>query len=359
MLSIIERTRPLGQSAFLLPDFDLTIPSRFSNDGESDVVLARFALACAKAGIPLPSGPFAGAAQALTDQWHAYIQSLRKDKPEILPARVNFVVHADRFEVCIGSEYRLPLIRLKRTIERLEAAHAGLGWFVWEAISSVTGHGIGLYDTTFLYYCASHNAHGCETDQEYAKSILEDEEGGCEYDVVPDDVIERLQTEYPSWPSFVEKAVEGHLILLGQKDTKFPLSRAEASALLKKGVLTDQDASCVRDALAVRTAFMADRGRDFQWDLADPYFEKYGESPDLMGAAAFIAWDDAELLQEEVSHHEEFMGQSSNVVEAHGHAYALLTQDDQPLQKLAKQTARYFKRWTLLEQLLSNFDIEV
>ena len=358
--SVIEHPRPVGQGAFLLPDLDSAIPAQLNGKAAQEILLARLVLASERAGVPLPGGQFVGVKETLKLQWASYAQATLK-AGSCIQATIEFIVQDTLLEVRVVPAWRLPLIRIKSMVERLESIRPGLGWFAWDVVIQASCHGVNFYETSMLPYQLLRGYEDSEGDEGFAKSLLEEESRVSVDGPVSPEEMARLRREYEQpWPSDLLHAVGGHANMLGWKSANKALEASVVSECAQSGGSSwaAEELQCINDALALHVALANDVNRAFLWDQCDPNFDSFGENPELVGAAAFIVWDESSMLEEAVSEFEQCAQSGSNAIEAIGHCYVLNTASDAELGQLVHETVNYLKRWKLIEALLRNFEIE-
>jgi PRTRC genetic system protein F len=337
-------------------------------EGLEPIPLASFALQGNALGVPLPAGRFDDPLKTLTQQWSDYIKACCGHSILSLGIRIR----SGDNEICadIYAEPGIATFRLKPMIEQLNAAKAGMGWFVHDAVKAIGDQRIPIYlPSTMLDLGDYLWFQDCSTDAEFASRIRE-EEGGKKR------TLAQLKEEYSHpWPSDLDAAVDGHTWMLGrhywpEHQAKRPKgwrkprvpSKAEAKAFAARADVPEELRRVVADAIGLledakkKSHPLADIGHLNEDELAELYGH-YDEYIGRIGAMCFVAWDDPEILHEAVSHFEELEMQSSESCEVH-FVIRAPHGDEAATDKAVKQLKAVVQRFALASKLLSHFNLE-
>lgn len=351
---------PTPPGCLCLPVLDDAVPQRLGKERLRHRTLARFALAAARAGLPLPAGTFPGIEQVVAAQWNAFLA--RRDpagSADALAGTPVVEIDDDTLRVVIHAQRHLNAYRLKPVIERLEAQAPGLGWFVEGVLTQASSHGLQIYDMRMASSMLDvfHDDLEEFTDQAYARAILQahGEAVGDAAEPVPQDTLDELRTQYGFWPSGMLAEVGGHGHLIAPWHTRAAarpkVLGAHAAAHWLRRHRGHAHAALVATALRLKRALARDRERAFLWHNA-------ADETEPLGALCFLAWDSPQLLFEAVQHFEENQYNGGLAVEAFARRVLPLARlADTQLQRLARSTAAYLHRWMLLAQLLAHFPV--
>lgn len=181
--------------------------------GASDTAFngAGFALEAHASGVRLPAGDFTTVKETLLRQLTAYV-SKTCDPDE--PVRLGFHldIEEEAIELILHAKDQLEVMVLKPVIERLNEFAAGLGWFVYDAISRAGGKYPIYDDSAIRYFCELMWFDPDQSDTEYADSQLEmmgEERNGR----TDDEIIEEFTAGYR--PSHLLETYAGHEWMLG------------------------------------------------------------------------------------------------------------------------------------------------
>ena len=350
---------PAPAGCLCLPVLDGAVPARLARERLRHRTLARFALAAACTGVPLPDGSFTGIEAVLAAQWNAFLA--RRDpagSADALAGTPAVEIDDDALRIVIRAQSHLNAHRLRPVIERLEAQAPGLGWFVEAVFTRCSAHGLQIYDMRMASTMLEvfHEELEEFTDEAYARAILQaqgdtaDSEGP-----IAQDTLDALRTQYGFWPSELLAEVGGHGHLLApwhtQAATRPKAMSAHAVAQWLRRHGQHACAAVVRAALRLQRALARDADRAFVWHAFD-------DETEPLGALCFLAWDRPRLLLEAVQHFEENQYNGGQAVEAFARQVLPLSQaSDLALQRLARSMAAYLHRWHLLAQLLAHFPV--
>lgn len=273
----------------------------------NEKILAAFALEAHAHGVLLPRSKFTTAHNTLQAQWNKYIAATCETNSP-LSMHMHFEVESEDIHVSISAASNVETLRMKPTIEALNKACKGLGWWVFETAQSANQDGYPIYRVRdyadFLQYdtpCSSFSDKGLiEEHNEYSgeniKTRLEYED---QYQAV--------------WPSDLIKAVDGHKWLLcvheyDSKTAKYRLlgkkpyiaSLQEAINFLD-GRAPNALKTIVKDFIALHSEL--NRPESLMKDASQPRSED-DEYLEPLGASCALVWDSYELPWHLIEHYE-------------------------------------------------------
>ncbi len=343
---------PMSQGCFCLPTIDADIPVDLDQGLKRREILSRFASAAVSAGVKLPEGQFKTIEQVVQAQWQQFTDSgfpagsFRK-----LAGGPVVEINDERIEVTITSKSTLCAFQLKPVVEALERSEPGLGWFVESVVSSASCFGHELYCMGHVAYMLENQFWNLDefTDDAFARAMLMEEGTDPPDGPIPAETMDRLKEEYSYWPSNILAEVDGHAHLLSWGRRPKGMSKPADAKRWLASHPKHRHAKTVELAVQMHQLFRR-ADREFTWSSQD-------DDTETIGALAFIAWDDPQLLFEAVSHHEECQYQGGQAIEAFARCQVKLSTEsiDADLRRMAKATANYMTRWALLEKLLSRF----
>lgn len=352
-------TPPAASGALLLPAIDGAVPALLSKDSHCFQILARFAQAAKKVGVPLPEGDFVTIDQVVAAQWTQFIQAnYPHGRFDGLAGKPVVTITDDTLEAVIAPERHLNTFQLRTVLEPLEAAAAGLGWFVEKTISQATCHGHQIYDMGMASYMLDVFHHDLDefTDRGYARSLLAHTSNVIPpLSAITETMIDELKGDYSFWPSDLNDQVGGHTHLLGMHLVPAPSRPSVMKARQVEQWLKSNErhrlAAVVDVALRFQKALKKDVQREFLWNGSE-------DDSEGMGATCFVCWDDPSLLFEAVQHYEEHQFQGGGIVDAFARRVLPLDEaTDSNLKGLARALKNYINRSALLAELLSHFPI--
>ena len=349
--------QPAWPGCFLLPVLDEQVPVALGSEHLRARLLARFAKISAEEGVPLPVGAsYHAVEKVVTAQWQQYVDAAFGDRP-IVSGKPTVVVRDDCIGLRVDALSNLNVFQLKPVITALEKSRRGLGWFVLSVLETCRSHGHEFYDMCLAAWVLDphHGELDRFTDEAYVRFLINYEGLDISEDEITPEVIEKLKPDYMFWPSDVLETVDGHAHLLGRVRSPKPMSARSAKKWLADHA-REPFASVVQLATQLKAEFAADKDRAFVWSRS---LTDQDEDVQPIGAAAFLAWDDPALLLELVQHHEEYAYNGGGGAEEYARSLVRGTdlEDDADLRKLVHDAKRYFKRWGLINQLLTHFPI--
>lgn len=316
---------------WVLPTFSPEIPLEISRADAEASNLADFILLAHKKGIRIPDSIYTTTSELMTQQFANYARSQVKNVRVELPLDVSIVAVDKKIEFAANATDRFQgIYQLKDSVERLNAASPGLGWFITDTIRK--GHGVGLttYDPCRIANCVQLIWFDSETDQEAAAEVLDIDEKN-----VTEAHIEQARDERTFMPSDFLASVGGHKHLLSWSQTKKEkaacrsMSASRVRACIHKLKLVEADRALVmaalefHDSIKVRkaNAAIAPNG----WFEHENLHEF--ECLDALGSLAFIVWDDSEFAREAITHYEEY---AMNGEGSHSQLVGLFVELDEP-----------------------------
>lgn len=350
---------PAPSGCLSLPILDDAVPARLGQERLRQRTLARFAIAAARSGVQLPAGGFHAIEQVLVAQWNGFLA--RRDptgSADVLAGTPVLEIDDDALRVVIHAQSRLNAYRLRPVIEQLEAQATGLGWFVEGVLTQASAHGLQIYDMRMASTLLDvfHGELEEFSDPGYARAILQahGDAAGDAAAPIPQDTLDALRSDYGFWPSDLLADVGGHGHLLApwysRQGARPQTMGARCATRWLRRHRGHAGAVVVNAALRLQRALARDRERAFVWTGDD--------DTEPLGALCFLAWDAPELLLEAVQHFEENQYSGGLAVEAFARCVLPLSQaSDAQLRQLARRTAAYLHRWTLLAQLLAHFPL--
>lgn len=371
---------PRWSGIFTLPKFDSGVPPVITRSGLRSTLLARFARAAERVGVPLPDGTFESPEKVLAAQWQQMMQRLGITSTHAthLAGHLRIDVDDERLYVWNVAAQNLNAYRAKPVVERLEAAAPGLGWFVYRCIHDGHGHGLSLYDfarssydglpyelqeiSTFTddaYAVYLFREHGFDLDEDGELTADAESDGEEDFDPpMTSELVEKIRARVGGWwPSTILEEVEGHAHLLEMQGVNCPRPKTMSLPAVRRWLKLNPehaDAALVSLAAQLQAAFNADSRKVFESGYAHDLEIK------LIGAPAFICWDSMELLFEMVEHMERDCYESGEDANE-AFSVAWLNKPDQitdeQLRQLAKDLVAHLKRWKLLAELMSHFPI--
>lgn len=348
--------RPAWCGLFSLPTIAADVPTVIAGDGPRSRILARFAAAAERCGVPLPEGTFSSPEEVVTAQWAAYLAGQDHGVMERLTGNLLVQISDAHLQILLTAQPNLEVYRAKPVVTQLEALLPGLGWFVYETATAGSSHGLGLYDMSAAVYMGSYRLADLRSfdDECYAKLLLDEE--GEEYELpLSEEKLAQMRDEYAGfWPSDVLAEIEGNTAMIRgyAKCNQLVANRQQAQKWLRQN--SDHAmAPVVQAALALTSAWEGDKSRDFCLANAGQF-----DDHQFIGAPAFMVWDHPHMVSEMIEHGEQDLyNGGSSVAEVFGMCTLDLSRgvSDADLQRAARATVSYFERWKLLASLLSHF----
>jgi len=342
------------QGAICLPTIDSAIVLEFGSQAAKNRTLARFALMSEQNGLILPMGDFTSIEQMVARQWSDHLTRTFPDGlGHGLRAVPMICIDDAHLSVIFTAVSNINCYRAKPVVEALEQAHKGLGWFVYD--TAVMDRGLHVYDPSVIGHVIEGRFWEIEeiTDEAYAAHLL-NEEGRSGTEVTPE-VIEELRKQYSYWPSDLLGGFEGAAHLLGLSNIKPPKPLDACQVEVWLGQNEEHPfAQCVRDALTHHVLMTAPDCPNFAY-----VFQDDEDDTDVIGAMAFVSWDDPGLLIEMAGEMEQLAYQGGYIAEAVGRMRIGCAPEptDEDLSHLVRATLAYLKRWQQLEKLMSHFPI--
>lgn len=348
----IERPAPKAHGTFVLPQISLEVPLVIGGESLAHQILAKFSLAAEKFGMALPGGDLPKVEDIVQKQLQDWLDiQIGINARKCLNGQPHVVASMDEIEFFMRASSNLELLKLKPVIDALEAEVPGLGWYVVDVIERSAGRGINLYSPSSMSHYAYYYFNGAESDEEFVKDRRA-EEG--EDDPSPDELtalIKQAKDDYGYLPSGLLESVDGHAHLLGWtaadvKQKRKHLKKRQVIALLKSVKLADELRQCVTDAIVLDRLYSKDKGV-YCWDNSDEV--------EQIGAACFIAWDNADMLMELVQHHEEDIYNSGTAFECLYRLNVAAGAMPGEFEQMARRMRAYFDQWNALGNLLAHF----
>lgn len=351
----LERPLPKAHGTFVLPQVSSEVPLVIGGDFIAHQSLAKLSLAAEKVGMELPGGPFTKLETIVKDQLQAWLdKQIGAKARKTLRGQPSLLADADGIEFFMKALSDLELLKLKPTVDALEATVEGLGWYVVDVIEKSHGRGIGLYSPASMSHHSYYYFSGAESDEEFVKEMRA-QEG--EDDPTPEEMaelIEQAKNDYGYLPSSMLDSVDGHAHLLGWsspdgKPKRKQLKTKNVVSLLKHTDLQEPLRQCVLDAVALDRIYSTCKG-EFIWDHSKDEVEM-----DPIGAACFIAWDSSDMLFELVQHYEEDTYNSGTAIECLCRLKVSAGATPEEFEKFVRLMRTYFYQWNALGNLLSHF----
>ena len=352
----LERPVPKAHGTFVLPQISSEVPLVIGGEFMAHQSLAKFSLAAEKIGMALPGGPFSELEKIVQEQLQSWLdKQIGTNARDTLRGQLALLADSDGIEFFMKAVSDLELLKLKPIIVALEAQVEGLGWYVVDVIELSHGRGIGLYSPASMSHHSYHYFSGAESDEEFVMEMRAQE--GEDDDPSPDEMaelIEQAKNDYGYLPSGMLDSVDGHAHLLGWatpegKPKRKRLKTKQVVSLLKKTDLPDALRQCVADAIALERVYKTCKGA-FIWDNSNDEVET-----DQIGAACFIAWDNADMLFELVQHYEEDTYNSGTAIECLCRLKVSAGATSEEFEKFARLMRTYFHQWNALGNLLVHF----
>lgn len=256
---------------------------------------------------------------------------------------LDFILHLaeDEIDLVLSAESQIQVLELKPIIERLNEHANGLGWFVYETLSTA-GTRYPIYDDSWvLSICEMLWFDPSMTDEEYVENILC--ENGEKRNGRDD---EEILNEYTAGfrPSDVQEMLTGNLLALTTHQIKsgtsgedqerpVPTSLRAAQLLLKKD-MPDDLRQVVKDAIALRKQVnrkdqMVKQSSPLPPDSQDEYCGQ------PYGASCIAVWQANDFCREAINHFEEMEMNTGESGPVHMHFQARAN-DDESVKQLVK-----------------------
>lgn len=351
----LERPVSKAHGTFVLPKISSEVPLVIGGEFIVNQSLAKFSLAAEKMGMELPGGDFPKLEKIVQAQLQGWLdKQIGANARDTLRGQPLIITTPDEIEFFMRATSDLELLTLKPVIDALEAKVPGLGWYVVDVIEQSHGRGIGLYSPASMSHHSYYYFSGAESDEEFVKEMCA--QNG-EDEPTPEELpglLEEAKNQYGYLPSGMLESVDGHAHLLGWATPKGEpkrkhLKRKQVTALLKSVDMPESLLKCVTDAIALESAYKKYKGA-FSWDNSNDRDEL-----DPIGAACFIAWDDADLLLELIQHFEEGTYNSGTAVECLCRLKVATGATPGEFEHMARLMRAYFDQWNALGNLLVHF----
>jgi PRTRC genetic system protein F len=282
-----------------------------------DQTLAVFALEAHALGVSLPGGKFTTTTNTIAAQWKKYIEAVVGRKSP-LALDLAFAVTDKGIAAHVGATRYLNSLRLKPTIEALNEALAGLGWWAYDIVAQSCADRFPIYQIRDYAYFLEEN-FPCDKFSDQGIVDTFNEMNG--EDLTEDEVREQFQGV---WPSDLIKDVDGHRWMLSPGDYDYATQRytkakrPRAASLRKakafaKGNGPAELRAVVKDFIALHQELK--RPKSLMSEGVPDTFDDE-EALDAVGASCMLVWDHDSLAMELLQHHEEFVmgcGQSTDV----------------------------------------------
>lgn len=273
----------------------------------TETILATLALEAHAHGVSLPAGKFTTTSKTVNAQWKKYIAAAcGKNSP--LNMHMSFEVSPTDIKVCISPSGTVNRLRMRPTIEALNKAHKGLGWWVYDTASQSDQHRYPIYR---LQDIADFLQYATPSDDFSDEGVLR-EHNECNGE---DLTMEEFQEEYQAfWPSKLIEAVDGHTWLLGATrfdcdtgmcvaigEKPYIASFKEAQAFVK-GRAPKALRTIVQDFIALHEEL--NRPESLMKLAEGPQGDYEDENYEPIGASCALVWDSHEMPWELIQHHE-------------------------------------------------------
>ncbi|MFC6281188.1 PRTRC system protein F [Polaromonas aquatica] len=348
----LERPLPKAHGTFVLPQFSSEVPLVIGGESIAHQSLARFSLAAEKFGMELPGGEIPQLDAIVQKQLQGWLDTqIGANARSCLRGQPLIIANSSEVEFFMRAVSNLELLKMKPVIEALEAEVPGLGWYVVNVIERSNGRGIGIYSPASMSYHSHHYFNGAESDEDFVREMRAMEGDDDPSPEELPDLIEQAKTDYGYLPSKVLESVDGHAHLLGWASPNGihgpkHLKTKQVEYLLKTTVLPDGLKQCVNDAIALERLYRKNKG-EYSWDNSD--------DEDQIGAACFIAWNDAEMLFELTGHYEEDCYNSGTAIECLCRMKVATGSTTAEFENMARLMRAYFDQWNALGNLLVHF----
>ncbi|ABE46937.1 PRTRC system protein F [Polaromonas sp. JS666] len=348
----LERPVPKAHGTFVLPQISSEVPLVIGGESIAHQTLAKFSLAAEKCGMELPGGDIPKLESIVQMQLQGWLdKQVGANARACLGGQPLISANSSEIEFFMRAVSNLELLKLKPVIEALEAKVPGLGWYVVDVIERSNGRGISIYSPAAMGYHSFSQLQGAESDEDFVKEMqaMEGEDEPSPEELA--ELIEQARSDYAYLPSKVLESVEGHAHLLGwaspnAKHGPKRLKTKQAAYLLKTAELPDGLKQCVTDAIALDCLYGKDKGA-YTWDNS--------QDEEQIGAACFIAWNDAEMLFELVQHYEEDTYNSGTAMECLCRLKVATGGTPAEFEQMARLMRAYFDQWNALGNLLVHF----
>lgn len=332
--------------------------------------MAAFALEAHAQGVALPGGSFTDLKHTLTTQLQKHINaSCGPRDPLKFDITVSF--DEDEIKICISAASGIPDIRLKSVIEKLNVAHPGLGWFVYDTIMDAAQKDrYPIYTPDEICSIAQYIWFDYSmSDDGFAEELRAINGWGDDY------TIETIKDEHEGyWPSDLLKSFCGHEWMLGASiDTKNgrkqigkkpkALSLTAATKASSARHIPEELRRVVASALDLR--FEMDRKDSTlsrakgltEKDIADYYDDIDFDCLMTYGAACFVGWDDLYMMHEVIQHHEELEMQGDSCTDIFYIFRADASKPDE-VSALINAFQDFLRRHAAISKLLQHFHVE-
>lgn len=328
--------------------------------------MAALALAAHAKGVSLPGGRFVTPKDTLSKQWNTYIaQQCGSDDP--LCMHLEIEVDEDKVTAAFSAMNSLSVLRLKPIVQRLNRAHEGLGWLVYDIVAQA-GHSLPMYDPSRLGDIAQHLwFYGYWSDEDVLEEIR------CMDESLEDKSMEEIRKSFTHpFPSDLIASVDGHGWMLGAYDfdpkrrkPRFKKPKAcslDTAAAFASGRSRSALKQLVADALELRKDLQ--RKKPHAWheefepkasDLSE-YLDEDSYIPRI-GATCFVVWDKSYTTIDAANHYEEYEmngGEGTDVF------YLLKADPTQPgeVDRFVSRMQEIIRRYALVSRLLRHFPKE-
>lgn len=348
----LERPVPKAHGTFVLPNISSEVPLVIGGESITHQSLAKFSLAAEKFGFELPGGDSRKLEDIVQLQLQGWLdKQIGLNARKCLRGKPLIAVSTSEIEFFMQSVSNLELLKMKPVIEAIEAKVPGMGWYVVDVIERSHGRGISLYSPLSMSHHSYYYFNGSESDEEFVREMRaqEGEDDPSDEDLA--ELIEQAKNDYGYLPSAVLESVDGHAHLLGWsspsgKQSRKNLKMKQVSAMLKSADLPDALKQCVSDAIALDRIYSKDKGV-YCWDNSN--------DEDQIGAACFIAWNDAEMLFELVGHFEEDSYNNGTAIECLCRLKVGTGATPAEFEQMVRLMRAYFNQWNALGNLLVHF----
>jgi PRTRC genetic system protein F len=349
----IERPAPKAHGTFVLPLISPAVPMVIGGEVIAHQSLAMFSLAAEKFGFDLPGGDLTSLESIIQLQLQNWLEKQITDNARIcLNGQPSVVATSEEITFYMNAVSNLELFHLKPIIDAIEAKAPGLGWYVVDVIERSSGRGITVYGPSAMAHHSVSYFNGAESDADFVKEMqaMEGHEDPSEEDMA--ELVEQAREDHAFLPSDVLASVDGHSHLLGwatpgSKLVKRKwLTKKQAVLALKASDLPEDMRNCVTDAIALDRLYSKDKGA-YCWDGSDEV--------EPIGAACFVAWDDASILMELIGHYEEDTYNSGMAHECLCRFNVNTGATPGEFKNMARLMRAYFDQWNALGNLLMHF----
>lgn len=324
--------------------------------------LAKFALSSHAAGVALTMAKFTDPKTSLVKQWERYFRQ-ECGNGDLLGLDITCVVDDEKVQVVVEAASYLKTFRLKPVIEHLNGAMAGLGWFVYDAVSKIASHRYPMYHIRDLgSFCEMlwHNGHTKDADLAAELKLMDGLSSNTNMKKM------RELYQFP-WPSDIDADVDGHKWMLdGSQRSPKTASHKEAQAFVKANAAAPDLVAVVKSSLA-----LLEHVQDAENSLAnapqEELFEGDGDGdgeycgddyqPNRIGGSCVVVWDKATLMYEAMNHYEELELNGGEATTTH-FVFRADASSDAHLETTVKRLQSLVRHHALAGRLLQHFPKE-